>query len=286
MISNYSIKKIISEIKSELNNQYPNTEIESFISLIFEFLFNYSRAQIHLYQDVLISPENHLEIKKIVGSLKNWEPIQYIIGFANFYGLKFKVNSNVLIPRQETEELVDWIIRENKKKTLNILDVGTGSGCIAISLAKNLTGSNVTAYDVSEEAIVLAKKNAEINSTKVDFTIVDILNENKWPDSKFDIIVSNPPYVTNSEKYLMQKNVLDYEPPLALFVQDNNPLLFYKKITGFATKHLNKEGKLYFEINESYGKEAVEILKKNTFNDLIIKKDLNGKDRMIRGIKN
>lgn len=286
MSSNYCIKKIISEIKSELNNQYPNTEIESFISLIFENLFNYSRTQIHLNQDTLISHENYLEIKKILSRLKDWEPIQYIIGFADFYGLKFKVNTSVLIPRQETEELVDWIIHENKKKALHVLDIGTGSGCIAISLAKNLVNSTVKAYDISQNALSLAMKNAEINSTEVIFTLVDILDKNKWSDSKFDIIVSNPPYVRDSEKTLMQKNVLDYEPQLALFVPDKNPLLYYKKISEFATKQLNKHGKLYFEINESYAKEVAEILKENNFSDLVIKKDLNGKDRMIKGIKN
>lgn len=285
MSSNYSIKKILSCIKSELNNQYPDTEIESFIALIFENIFQYSRAQIHLNLETLISSEKYQKITHIINRLKNYEPIQYIIGFADFFNLKFNVDTNVLIPRQETEELVNWIIDENKKESLQILDIGTGSGCIAISLAKNMQNSVVTAFDISKNAIELAKVNAVNNSAKVDFILLDIFNENVWPNVNFDIIVSNPPYVTNSEKRLMQSNVLDYEPELALFVPDNNALMYYNKITKFANEHLNKDGKLYFEINESFGKDVAKILKENNFNNIVLKKDLNEKDRMIRGIK-
>ena len=283
MSSNYSIKKIISLIKTELINDYPLPEIESFIVLIMEHIFDYSRTQIHLHQEKEVSSDHYKEIIDIIDKLKDSQPIQYILGSTEFYGLKFVVNNNVLIPRQETEELVDWIIKNNKTHSPNILDIGTGSGCIAVSLAKNIPESTVTAMDISEKAIKTASENSRINSVHIDFMNFNILDKEKSLSKQFDIIVSNPPYVTNSEKTLMHQNVLNFEPHLALFVSDENPLKFYKAITHFAKNHLTTSGKLYFEINEAYGNDVANLLISNNFSDVVVKKDLNKKDRMVCG---
>lgn len=286
MSSNYSIKKIISLIKTELINDYPLPEIESFMVLIMEHIFDYSRTQIHLHQEKEVSSNHYKEIIDIIDKLKNYQPIQYILGSTEFYGLKFFVNKSVLIPRQETEELVDWIIKNNKTHSPNILDIGTGSGCIAVSLAKSIPESKVTALDISEKALKIASENSRINSVSVDFMNYNILDKKKSFSKQFDIIVSNPPYVTESEKTFMHLNVLNFEPHIALFVSDENPLKFYKAITHFAKNHLTANGKLYFEINEAYGNDVADLLISNNFTDVVLKKDLNKKDRMVCGTLN
>lgn len=286
MSSNNSIKKVISFIKSELKNYYPITEIESFISIIFEYLFDYSRIQIQLNIDKKVFFEDFEKITYIINKLKDYKPIQYILGETEFYDLKFYVNEDVLIPRPETEELVDLIIKENQNKSLNIIDIGTGSGCIAIALAKNMKKSIVTAVDISDKALKLTKKNSKLNKVTINTLHINILKHPESIKDKFDIIVSNPPYVTNSEKKLMQKNVLDFEPHLALFVSDDNPLQFYRSIADFAVNHLNKGGKLYFEINEAYGEQVAFLLESKGFSDIIVQKDINNKDRIVRGILN
>lgn len=286
MSSNNSIKKVISFIKSELKNYYPITEIESFISIIFEYLFDYSRVQIQLNIDKKVFFEDFEKITYIINKLKDYKPIQYILGETEFYDLKFYVNEDVLIPRPETEELVDLIIKENQNKSLNIIDIGTGSGCIAIALAKNMEKSKVTAVDISDKALKLTKKNSKLNKVTINTLHINILKHPESIKDKFDIIVSNPPYVTNSEKKLMQKNVLDFEPHLALFVSDDNPLQFYRSIADFAVNHLNKGGKLYFEINEAYGEQVAFLLESKGFSDIIVQKDINNKDRIVRGILN
>ena len=202
-----------------------------------------------------------------------------ILGETEFYGLQFKVNEHTLIPRPETEELVEWILKEEFSSAL---DIGTGSGCIAITLAKN-TNAKITAIDISKEAIDVAKENTKNNKVEIDFMLQDILQAETL--SKVDLIVSNPPYILNSEKQKMESNVLDFEPDLALFISDNNPLLFYKKIGVLAEKSLNCGGKLYFEINEKYGAEILEMLSKIGFVDIALKKDINDKDRMVKAIK-
>jgi release factor glutamine methyltransferase len=282
MGSNYSIKKVISKIKSELKDLYPDYEIEGFIRLIFEYVLDYSAVQFHLNQEKEISIEALNSINQIIDDLKIQKPIQYIFGETEFYDLRFKVNSSVLIPRQETEELVELIIKQNKKDGVKILDIGTGSGCIAISLAKNIKNSKVTAIDVSENALQVVKQNSLLNKVEIKTLQQDILKVPKF-DCKFDIIVSNPPYVTDSEKDLMNKNVLENEPHLALFVPNSEPLKFYEAITSFAKDHLNKEGKLYFEINEMFGKETAALLKENKFLNTLVLKDLSGKDRIVVG---
>jgi len=228
-----------------------------------------------------------LDIKNwnlILEQLKKEIPIQYLLGSTSFYGLNFEVNSDVLIPRPETEELVDWIIKDclifRNDVTLKIVDIGTGSGCIAISLAKNLPNAQVFAIDVSGKALATAKKNAELNNVEVTFIQKNIL-ETASLDFQFDIIVSNPPYVRNLEKVEINKNVLDNEPHLALFVDDNDALVFYRKIAELAQKSLSKNGQLYFEINQYLGKETVALLENLGFENLELRKDIYGNDRMI-----
>ncbi|MBN1252191.1 MAG: peptide chain release factor N(5)-glutamine methyltransferase [Bacteroidales bacterium] len=282
----FTIDKIIKIFKQELKDLYPISEINSFIEITLNFYLNFSKTDIFTKSDFLTQIADYKLINNVIERLKNNEPIQYILGQTEFYGLKFKVNKNVLIPRQETEELVDWIIKDNSE-ILNpqILDIGTGSGCIAVSLSKHLNNSNIDAIDISEEALNQAFENSKINNLKINPVKQDILNFEKsnYKFPKYDIIVSNPPYVRISEKKLMHKNVLNFEPNLALFVDDNNALIFYEKILEFAEKHLKLNGKLYFEINEHYGNEAVTLLEKFNFINIILRKDINGRNRMICG---
>jgi release factor glutamine methyltransferase len=236
-------------------------------------------------EDKIISEENLVLLQKAIERLKTFEPIQYIIGNSYFYGLTFFVNKSVLIPRPETEELVEMIVKSHKvhQNTLKILDIGTGSGCIAVSLAKFLKNSEVFAIDNSPEALKVAKKNAFENGVEIFFIEDDILNPKSIiNDMQFDIIVSNPPYVTDSEKPLMQPNVLNFEPDSALFVPDDNPLIYYKKISEFAQKKLNLNGNLYFEINQNYGRELIDLMNQIfPKSKLILIKDLSGNDRFI-----
>ena len=270
---------------SELTNNYPETEIQSFFNILMEHFLNLSRIDIALQPHFEIKEEDFNTLQKGLNNLKNYIPIQYIIGETEFYGLPFKVNKNVLIPRPETEELVSWIIEasKNQKSKITILDIGTGSGCIPISLAKNLKNATISAIDISSEALKTAKENAELNQATIHFLEKDILNTSKL-DEKYTIIVSNPPYVRELEKTEMQKNVLDNEPHLALFVENNNPLLFYNKIADLATKHLSKNGLLFFEINQYLGKETVDLLTSKGFTNIELKKDMFGVDRMIKAV--
>lgn len=273
----------IASIRKELAGTFPKGEIESLISLIFEKIKGYTRTQFLLAKDLELSLVELDAIEKIVARLKNHEPIQYILGETEFYGLPFYSVPGVLIPRPETEELVQWIIQENQFLAPNILDIGTGTGCIAISLRKNIEDASVLACDISAVCIETARRNAELNSTQVSVFKYNILNNT--PEISFpelDVIVSNPPYIRETEKLLMEKNVLDFEPELALFVPDENPLLFYERIADFALSHLKNQGQLYFEINEAFGNECREMLQQKGFFNIELKKDINGKDRMIR----
>lgn len=277
--------KISKSFKTELKDIYPEREIQTFVKILLEYYAGLSKTDLILKSKETLDQAVSQLLKAAITKLKNAVPIQYIIGETVFYDLKLKVNSSVLIPRPETEELVHWIIDNHKNtKKIRILDIGTGSGCIPLALKSNLLDAEVFAVDISEKALEMAKKNAEINKLDVSFFQLDIL-QSKMNNNlgKFDIIVSNPPYVRELEKDLMDTNVLENEPHLALFVEDDNALLFYKAIINFANNYLKKQGSLYFEINEAYGNEMTTLLKKNGFQDIELKKDINGKDRMIKG---
>ena len=232
-----------------------------------------------------ISEEEVQKWEAIISELKTEKPIQYIIGETWFYDSKFYVNEHTLIPRPETEELVDWIVSKFPKtqnpKAITVLDIGTGTGCIPISIKKNIPQAEVFAIDVSEEALKVAKRNAIENKVEVHFILQNILDAEKL-ESKFDVIVSNPPYVRNLEKEEIKKNVLEYEPHLALFVEDNDALLFYRKIAQLAKESLTENGKLFFEINQYLGKETFELLEQLGFQNIELRKDIYSNDRMIK----
>jgi release factor glutamine methyltransferase len=260
---------------------YERNEAAAIAFQLLEF-FNISRTDI--LADKSIRFESSEKWNEMLERINNSEPLQYIIGETEFYGRKFQVNKNVLIPRPETEELVDIIIKENKhEKKLRILDIGTGTGCIPITLAKELPQSEVYAVDISEEALKIARQNAINNSATIDFWNFDIIKNLKFKIENFNILVSNPPYVTESEKKEMHSNVLNFEPHLALFVSDENPLLFYSKILDFAQMHLQPGGRCYLEINERFGTEMVQLMTSKKFIDCKIIKDLNGKNRFTSG---
>ncbi|TDP61729.1 peptide chain release factor N(5)-glutamine methyltransferase [Flavobacterium dankookense] len=278
-----------------LSSLYDEKEIESFFFLTLEKLHQKKRINLALQPDLTMDEVQLTQWETVLAELKTYKPIQYILGETEFYGLPFLVNENVLIPRPETEELVELIVSneikgKREKRKVKILDIGTGSGCIPISLKKNLPSAEVFAIDVSVNALEVAQKNAEINGVEVTFVKADILQVddltklitcNSQLATSLDIIVSNPPYVRNLEKAEINPNVLEYEPHLALFVEDNDALLFYRKITELAKKHLAENGKLYFEINQYLGKETVALVESYGFKNVQLRKDIYGNDRMI-----
>lgn len=280
-----SIGKVIKIFTDELKDIYSETEIKSIAELVLEKFLGYSKTELFLNKDEIISDAKYKNVEKALRRLKKNEPVQYILGETEFYGLMFNVAEGVLIPRPETEELVDWIINDYQKlENLAILDIGTGSGCIAISLATKLEKSNVYAFDISQKALLISRANAQLNNVEVKFIEKNILEkQQEEANDKFDVIVSNPPYVLLKEKELMEKNVLEFEPNEALFVDDNKPLLFYKAISVYAKLNLKNGGRLYFEINEAFGKETVLLLQNIGFENVELRKDLNGKDRMVCG---
>lgn len=267
----------------ELREIYPLQEIESFFKIILNH-FGIQQIEIALNPSKLLNTNQLIIFSDILSLLKEEIPIQYILGETEFLSLQFRVNKSVLIPRPETEELVQWIIDDVKKhhnKDLKILDIGTGSGCIAIALAKNLPQAKVVAFDISEEALKVAQENADLNNVNIQFKNINILETNDL-NQQYDIIVSNPPYVRLQEKNQMKKNVLNFEPEIALFVDDENSLIFYDKITSLAKNHLTKNGQLYFEINQYLGSEMIQLLKKYDFKNIELKKDFYEVDRMIK----
>ncbi|RKS15036.1 peptide chain release factor N(5)-glutamine methyltransferase [Flavobacterium sp. 120] len=286
--SSFKIKEYRIQFIQELTPIYDAGEAESFFYLILQEKHQLKRIDLALHPDLVFSEAEIVVWDSILEQLKLEIPVQYLLGKTSFYGLDFEVNENVLIPRPETEELVEWILSNNliiqksnpETSGLKILDIGTGSGCIAISLAKNIPNAQVFAIDVSEKALATAKKNAEHNAVEVTFINQNIL-ETEDLRQQFDIIVSNPPYVRNLEKEEIKKNVLDNEPHLALFVEDNDALIFYKKIAELARKNLSENGQLYFEINQYLGKETVDLLEKMNFKNIELRKDIYGNDRMI-----
>jgi len=254
--------------------------------MLCNFFLQFSRFEVSTSKDTLVSKSNIARFEAALLRLQAQEPIQYILGCVAFYGLTFKVNKHTLIPRPETEELVDWMVSDfqNQDTMLDILDLGTGSGCIAIALAKNLPKTSLSAIDISENALVVAQENALKNQVLVSFCQKDIVNTNCL-EKKYDVIVSNPPYVRQSEKKAMSANVLEYEPSTALFVPNEDPLLFYRKIAQLAQDSLHSKGWLYFEINEYLGEDTKALFSSTDFDDLQLKTDIFGKHRMIRATK-
>jgi release factor glutamine methyltransferase len=279
----YNIKKLFHK---ELKLLYDEQETGMIFQIIAGHVLHYNHVDIIVHgHDVLESQvvETLLDCLK---RLANSEPVQYITGKADFFDLTFVVTPAVLIPRQETEILIDWLIKEYRNKpAISILDIGTGSGCIAVASKKNLPGSLVCALDISSQALQVAKKNAKLNQVQIQFTEMDIFRPEPMTNGPFDLIVSNPPYVRKAEKELMHNNVLDFEPALALFVDDDNPLVYYNAIFNFSREALKPSGRLAFEINEHFGREIEELFLKNGFTDVQIIQDLNYKDRFVTGIK-
>ena len=271
----------------ELEKIYGSDEANALIMILLEHYFGIDRVKTALEPELRLSESEMLTLHFAVKDLLKNKPIQYIIGVTEFCGMRFQVDENVLIPRPETEELVNQLVScsvcQLSSPSCRILDIGTGSGCIAISLAKLIKESEVTAIDISDKALKVAKKNAETNGVSVDFIQADIINPKEGLfDKKFDIIVSNPPYVCESEKKEMRANVLDYEPASALFVPDDNPLLFYRKILEFAQKNLRKGGEVWFEINEKLGSEIKNLCVENNCKNVKIISDYRGKYRIAK----
>jgi len=271
---------ILCFFKSELNAFYSDNEIESLAYWCIDYLYNCSRSEWLMNTAFSLSQSDINRLNDILFRLKKHEPIQYILGVCSFFGLDFKVNPSCLIPRPETEELIRWILQDDFKSGI---DLGTGSGCIAISLAKHST-IQMTALDISSSALDLAKLNAEANNVEVKFIHHDIFEGISF-ENRFDFIVSNPPYVLESEKPHISTNVLDYEPELALFVKDDDPLKYYKRIVEFSHTHLKDGGVLFFEINEQKAPEIEDLLEKNSFCNILIKKDMQGKNRMVKAVR-
>ncbi len=281
------VKEIRETYIKELQSYYPVHEATALLDLILSHRLLINRTTLALNPELRVSESEMLIVHFDVKELKKYRPIQYIFGEAWFDGFSLKVNENVLIPRPETEELVLWAVDSlQNKKNLSILDIGTGSGCIAIALAKRLPTSHISACDVSRDALILAGENAKNLKVNIDFFNLDILKSDSWINAcVYDVIISNPPYVTNSEKAAMQPNVLNWEPSLALFVNDDDPLIYYRKTLQFCINHLKSSGTIFFEINQHFGNELYDLLSSSGFKDIIIKKDLSGNDRMLSAVK-
>ena len=277
------MKSIANKIHEGLATAYSDGEIKALTRILATELLGVSQMAFYLKDDITLTTEQQALLDNAIKRLQQHEPIQYILGYSDFCGLRFKVTPATLIPRPETSELVEWIVNESNG-TENILDIGTGSGCIAVSLASKLSQAKVSAWDISHDALAVATENSKANGYAVTFKQVDILAYQP-NDEQFDIIVSNPPYIKEVEKEQMEANVLDWEPHTALFVPDNDPLLFYRTIAEKATKMLRPCGKLYFEINRAYGKETVDMLSALGYTDIELRKDFADNDRMIRAVK-
>ena len=284
------LKDIQTIFHEELDALFGENEVSSFFNILIKHHYDLERITLVLEPDFILSKADEQPLFHALSRLKNEEPIQYIIGKTEFLGMPFKVNKYTLIPRPETEELVTFIMNSVSSRTVDrpikIIDIGTGSGCIAITLAKKVKNAEVYALDISEEALIMAKENAELNNVDVKFIKDDILNvlqaEHVLESHKFDIVVSNPPYVRELEKKEIKNNVLSYEPHLALFVQNEDPLIFYKAISKFAVDNLTDNGIMFFEINQYLGNQMTELLEDFGFNNVELLQDLFGNDRFIK----
>jgi len=280
-----TIKDIRFYLAKELEKIYQEPEISALSDMIIKTVTGIQKLHQLYMKEHIFTRQQAERIINICKDLKTGKPIQYILGETSFYDCAIKVTSSTLIPRSETEELVDLIIRENKDYQGTIIDIGTGSGCIAVALAVNLPGAVVTGIDISDEAIMIARENAQLNNVTISFLIGDVLSFDSDRIDKAGIIVSNPPYVRNSEKQFMSKNVLDFEPHSALFVPESDPLIYYRAILKLADKILLHSGRLYFEINEAMGKLMVQLLESYGYTEIQIVADINGKERIIKGTK-
>lgn len=285
-MSKTTAKDIIKLFQKKLDLKYPTEEITSLAHICFKHALNLTPIEIHMQNELEISNEVLNTFLSIIESLNTNQPIQYILGETEFYGLKFKVNESVLIPRQETEVLVDEIIKKHGSVS-SILDIGTGSGSIAVTLSKFIENSYVTAIDISYDALEIAQKNAMLNNVELNFIQDDVLMGcPKLNDQQFDVIVSNPPYVTMREKEKMHANVTDFEPSIALFVPEDDHLIFYKAILTLSQTRIKHRGLLLVEINEQYGKEVTDLFLSNKFIEVQVIIDMNGKDRFVKGVFN
>lgn len=273
--------------RKTLKDYYSKNEIDFYFKILINSFFNWDSTLIALNPKKQLTILESSKLIKTINNLKKFKPIQYITGESFFMGLKFKVNKNVLIPRQETEELVEWIINDNRdfQNKINVIDIGTGSGCIAISLSKKKRNFNLTAIDNSDKSLLVAKENARLNKVKINFINNDILKPLN-DKTIYDIVISNPPYIADSEIKNIEDKVLKFEPYNAIFVDKKNPLIFYKAIIDFSLSNLKKEGKIYFEINPIFYNSLLTLIESyNKFN-LVVKKDISSKNRMIRLMKN
>ncbi|WP_418698720.1 peptide chain release factor N(5)-glutamine methyltransferase [Bacteroides sp.] len=267
-------------VRNALQKCYSAQEAANLSRIICCEMLGQSTVDYYLGKDMILSPKEEKELESILSRLCNSEPIQYIQGTARFLGRTFRVSPGVLIPRPETEELVELMLKDVSPSS-RILDIGTGSGCIAVTLSKELPEAQVTAWDISEEALAIARSNNELLQASVRFALCDILTYQPAPSDRFDVIVSNPPYVMEAEKQDMERNVLDWEPFLALFVPDSDPLRFYRRIGELGLKMLAAGGKLYFEINRAFGEATVAMLRAQGYADACIRKDISGNDRYV-----
>jgi release factor glutamine methyltransferase len=280
-----TFKDIRSYLSDQLKNLYPEPEIKALTNIIIKTVTGSEKLHQLSLPEQIISEFHAKRIIEITDELLTGKPVQYVLGETTFYGCTLKLNGEVLIPRPETEELVDLIIKQNQGFSGKILDACTGSGCIAIALAGELPGSEVSGFDISEGALNVAMENAKLNRINARFFIADLF---AYPESDdiYDLIVSNPPYVRESEKKSMSKNVLDFEPHQALFVPDSDPLTCYRALLEIAKRSLKKDGSIYFEINEALGSEMSDLLKSAGYREVMVRRDLNNRDRFVKALKN
>jgi release factor glutamine methyltransferase len=284
---NITVGLLSGKMRSELAGLYPVRELDHLIYMVIECLFGYSKTDLILRSDEPVILKKQKDVEEIIRRMKNHEPIQHIINKAFFMGIQLKSDHRALIPRQETEELVGWIMEDCNGMEVEIADIGTGSGCISIILAKELSKSKLSAIDVSHSALDLAKENARLHDVELNYIQGDILRWRKNDtlkelEQQFDVIVSNPPYIQRCDAVNLPKNVLDYDPEEALFVNTDDPLVFYRAIANWSLHALKPGGSLYLEVNERFGKEVTTLLLNNGYSDVILKRDLHDKDRMIR----
>ncbi len=274
------------QLLAQLYEVYDNREAANIADMVIEHVTGQRKIERIVYKDLPVNEQQQVQLEKFAGQLLQHRPVQYVLGEAWFMKMKLRVNESVLIPRPETEELAEWIINDIKKsgnKEVSLFDIGTGSGCIPIAVRKKIPEVAVSAIDVSDDALQVAILNSIEQNVLVDFLHLDFLNEEEWNRlGKYNIIVSNPPYIKQSEEARMQNNVLKYEPHVALFVPDEDALIFYKAIVKFSTVHLKPGGSVYVEINEALGEDVVKLFKENDFQEVVLKKDMQGKDRMVK----